>query len=51
MKKPIRICIWCGKKIPNHRQKRATTCSKKCVNDWSHASSKKREEMKQKWKK
>ena len=41
--KSERDCVWCGKRVPNFRQERSTTCSKKCVMDYSHAGPKERE--------
>ncbi len=46
----MRICIWCGKEIPNFRQKRCKTCSIKCMHDHSHAGGKQREERLKRWK-
>ncbi len=45
----IKICIWCLKVVPNHRQERAQTCSKPCSHDWNHASGNQRNERRKLW--
>jgi len=46
MCKKLRYCWTCAKKVPNHRQERANTCSKKCSADWDHLSKNQRIEHK-----